>query len=138
MMIIDATDLLLGRLATVAAKRALLGEEVIVVNCENAIVSGKKDNVFAKYKQRRDRGSPSTGPYFPRYPEQIVKRTIRGMLPYKQPKGRDALKRVKCFRGMPSEYEGKAESIKEAHAGKLTTLNFVVLKEISKFLGAKI
>ena len=137
-MIIDGTNLLLGRLATITAKKALLGEEIIVINCENVIISGKREYIYKKYKQRRDRGSPSTGPYFPRYPEQIVKRTIRGMLPYKQPKGRDAFKRVKCFRGIPKEYEGKASTLNEANANKLSTLNFVVLKDVSKFLGAKI
>ena len=137
-MIIDATDLLLGRLSTIAAKKSLMGEEIIIVNCNEAVISGNKNNIFSKYKQRRDRGSPSTGPYFPRYSEQIVKRTIRGMLPYKQPKGRDALARVKCFRKTPEEYEGKAKTLEEAHAKKLTTLNYVVLKELSKFLGAKI
>ena len=38
--IIDATDLVLGRMANQVAKRLLQGEEIQIVNAEKAIVSG--------------------------------------------------------------------------------------------------
>ena len=34
MAVIDAEDMILGRLAAVVAKRALLGENIDIINCE--------------------------------------------------------------------------------------------------------
>ena len=36
-----------------------------------------------------------------------MKRTIRGMLPYKRPRGVDAMKRIKCYVGVPMQLVGK-------------------------------
>ncbi len=138
MIVIDATQTLLGRLASYAAKQAMLGEEIVIVNCSEVMISGTRDQLFARYKQRADRGTHSTGPFFPRLPELIVKRTIRGMVPYKQPKGRAAFARVRCFRGLPPKYEkGKLQTL-EKKASDLPTLKAVKLADISRFLGAKI
>ena len=41
-MIIDGNNLILGRVATIAAKRAMQGEPVVILNCEKMIVTGKK------------------------------------------------------------------------------------------------
>ena len=49
-MIIDAKDLIAGRIATVEAKKALLGEEVSIVNAELAVITGRKKNIMEKYK----------------------------------------------------------------------------------------
>ena len=138
-MIIDANELILGRIATKAAKAALLGEKVDIVNCANAVITGNKAQILAKYKQSRNRGTHSTGPFIPRMPDRFVKRAIRGMLPYKQPKGRDAYKRIICHAGVPEEFQGqKMESFKEAHIAKLPSNKFVAVKVICKFMGAKI
>ncbi|MFW6230537.1 MAG: 50S ribosomal protein L13, partial [Nanoarchaeota archaeon] len=83
-------------MATQVAKMLLLGETVVIVNSEKAVITGPKDKVFASFKQKRERGIPLNGPYYPRRPDMIVKRTIRGMLPYKQEKGETAFKRLKC------------------------------------------
>lgn len=137
-MIIDATNLIIGRIGTVAAKKALLGEEIMIVNCEKAIVTGKKKMVIAKYKQKVEKGIPLRGPYFPRRSDMILRRTIRGMLPWKTTKGREAFKRIKCYLGVPEELkEKKAETIKEADVSKVPNLDYVVLGDISKILGAK-
>ena len=66
MTVIDAKDLVLGRLATAVAKRALLGESIDIVNCEKAIITGNKKTILKRYQQRRDRGIPTKGPFFPR------------------------------------------------------------------------
>ncbi len=138
-MIIDANEMILGRIATKAAKAALLGEKVDIVNCEKSVITGNKAQILARYKQRRDRGTHSTGPFFPRMPDRFVKRVVRGMLPYKQSKGRDALKRVTCHIGVPEEFnDQKMESFKEAHISKLPSNKFVFVKVICKFIGAKI
>ena len=100
-MIIDARNLILGRLATTVAKKALQGEEINVINCEHIIVSGSKKNVLFQYKTKANRGSQFKGPFIPKTPERFVKRSIRNMLPYKNPRGREAFKRIKCHRGYP-------------------------------------
>ena len=136
-MIIDATDLILGRFAAVAAKKALLGEKVDIVNCENAIVSGSRQNILAKYHQKRERRT-IMGPYFPRTPDRLVRRTIRGMLPHKTAKGRDAFKRVMCYLGVPENLKNeKKETINEANVSKLPVLKFMTVGEICEQIGIR-
>jgi len=134
--IIDASGAILGRLSTLTAKRLLNGEEIAVVNSEKAIISGKKSAIKNRYKEKRDVGTYRKGPFFPRKPDMIVKRTIRGMIPYQTPHGRTAFKRLKCYIGVPKEFEGKKfESIKSAEK---QPVDFVTIDELSKSLGAKI
>jgi len=134
--IIDASGATLGRLSTITAKRLLKGEEIAVVNSEKAIISGKKFAIKERYKQKREVGTYRKGPFFPRMPHQIVKRTIRGMIPYQTPHGRTAFKRLKCYMGIPKEFEGKKfETIKEAEK---RPVDFMTVEELSGYLGAKI
>ncbi|MBW2991964.1 50S ribosomal protein L13 [Candidatus Woesearchaeota archaeon] len=138
-MIIDATNLILGRLASYAAKNALQGEDIKIVNCEKAVISGNKKYLLEKYKLKFDKGVPLKGPYFPRMPDRIVRRTVRGMLPYKKPRGREAYKKIMCYTGVPEELsKEKPITIKEADASKLPTTRFLTVEKISKHLGAKI
>lgn len=132
---IDATDQIVGRLGAKVAKKALLGEKIDIVNAEKAVISGKKPEVLAKYKARLARGDWSTGPHFKRSPDRLLKRMIRNMLPFKQPKGRTALANIKCWVGVPEAFKDqKAESFKEAEASKLT-VNSISVGELSKLLG---
>ena len=68
----------------------------------------------------------------PILPDDILRRTIRKMLPYKKPKGREAFKRVKVFVGNP-----KNLPIDEKISHKLNTNKYITLGELSKHLGAK-
>ena len=134
--IIDASGATLGRLSTITAKRLLKGEEIAVVNSEKAIISGKKFTIKERYKEKREVGTYRKGPFFPRMPDQIVKRTVRGMIPYQTPRGRTAFKRLKCYMGIPKEFEGKKlEAIKEAEKHPV---DFMTVEELSRSLGAKI
>ena len=135
-IIIDADGATLGRLCTNVAKNLLNGEEIAVVNSEKAIISGKKKSIKNHYKQKIEVGTYRKGPFFPRMPDRIVKRSIRGMIPYQTPHGRAAFKRLKCYMGIPKEYEGgKIEKIKEADK---TPVDFITIEELSRFLGANI
>lgn len=136
-MIIDATDTILGRLATFAAKHALAGEEVLIVNAEKAIVSGSRENVLERYKVKRERGDLIKGPFYPRMPDRIVRRTIRGMLPRKTAHGRDAYKRVKAFIGKPADIKGEITELRDMKVTRLRDPKYVYVQEISKWLGAK-
>ena len=135
MAVIDAENLILGRLASVVAKRLLNGEEIVIVNAEKSVIIGDKYFIINKYKERRNMGSVRKGPYYPRIPDRILRRTVRGMLPMKKSLGKDAYKRLKVYMGVPREYTGaKRERIKEAENTKLE--GFITLKELSINLGA--
>jgi large subunit ribosomal protein L13 len=137
-MLIDATDQIVGRLGAMVAKKALLGEKIDIINAEKAVISGKKPEVLARFKQKVERGVWAKGPHFKRDPDRLLKRFIRDMLPYKNPRGKEALKNIVCWQGIPEQFEGKeATSFKEAAASKLP-VNSVSIKEISTFLGGNI
>ena len=40
--VVDANNLILGRMATVVAKRLLQGESIIILNAEKTVISGKR------------------------------------------------------------------------------------------------
>ena len=134
-MNIDAKNLILGRLCTFAAKQVLLGENVNVFNCEQAVVSGKKKMIIKRYKQKVERGDPHHGPFIPKVPDKLVRRTIRGMLPWKQTRGREAYKKVMCYRGIPEKFKDeKMETVEKANIKKITDTNFMSMKELCERL----
>lgn len=138
MAVIDASNLILGRMASMVAQRLLSGEEINIINAEKTIISGRKDTTFERYKKYVDRGSREFGPFFPRRPDQIVARTIRGMIPHKKMTGREAYKRLKVYIGVPL-FLGKEQpgTIENASLTRLSTSNYIVLGELSKKLGSK-
>lgn len=136
--VINAEDLILGRMASIVAKRSLDGEEIAIVNADKVVVSGTRARVCDTYHRKRHRGSREGGPFFPRRPDHIVKRTVRGMLPYRRQSGRDALKRVKAYVGIPREFKGhEMETISAAHVSRLSSPRYVTLGTVSSYLGAK-
>ncbi|HVN66673.1 MAG TPA: 50S ribosomal protein L13 [Methanomicrobiales archaeon] len=135
--IINADGLILGRMCSILATRLLAGEEIAVVNAEKAIITGTRARVFSTYRTKRERGSREGGPFFPRRPDHIVKRTLRGMVPYRRERGHDALKRVRVYVGVPKEFAGKEmETLEAASKNRLSTPRFVTLGTVSSFLGA--
>ena len=138
-MIIDASNLILGRLGTYAAKKALLGEKIDIVNSENCVMTGNGASIFANYDKKLKRGTPSKGPFFHRMPDRFVKRTIRGMLPYKKGRGKIAFKNINCHIGVPENLKDqKFETIKNANVEKVPNLKYIKIKEICIHIGAKI
>lgn len=130
-IVIDAAHAVLGRLASFAAKQALLGKKVIVVNCGEAIVTGNRDNILKEYRVARQRGGASlNGPNFPKHSERLVKRTIRGMLYFRHGRGKDAFKRIICYNHVPKEYE----SSKKEMAKRTIMTNSIKISEISKII----
>jgi large subunit ribosomal protein L13 len=138
-MIIDASNLIMGRLASYVAKQAMLGNKVDIVNSEKAVISGKRENVFNDYLSKREMGTPFKGPFISRLPDRLLRRAIRGMLPYKKPRGREAYKKIMCYTGVPNEFKDKKfTTIESANISKLPNLKFTDLRTLSKRLGAKI
>ena len=130
MKIIDGKDAVLGRLASYVAKESLKGEEIIVLNCEEILISGNKSYIKADFEKKRDRvGSSQKGPKLSKVSERMVKKTIRGMLPeHRFGRGREAFKKIKCYNKIPKEFEDK-EKISLANK-KL--LKYSKVKEFAK------
>ena len=136
MKIINAEGLIMGRLASHVAKALLDGEEIAIVNAEKAILTGSKKMLMAEFKKRRKLVHARKGPYYPRMPDRILKRSVRGMIPYQKPHGRQAFKRLKVYIGLPAEFKDeKLETIETAALSDAR--KYMHLGDISKGLGAK-
>lgn len=139
MTVIDANGLILGRLASIVAKQLLSGDEKIyIVNAEKAVISGSRATTLKDYRETRVRGATEFGPYFPKRPDRILKRTIRGMLPYKKTRGRDAMSRLKVYVGVPSELKGaETITITNVDMRRLSSSKYIELGEVSQKMGSK-
>ncbi len=125
-MMLDAENSVLGRLAAAAAKQALLGEEVTIINCEKAVITGDKKSVIEDRMELLEIGQPQQGPFVQRRPDMFVRRAIRGMLPRRQIRGREALSRVKCYIGVPSGISEKGVVLKGMKTIKSKRANLTV------------
>ncbi len=138
-VVVDARDCILGRVASQVAQRALDGERVAVVNAEDAVITGDKEDVFETYRTRAQLGS-DRGPNYPKRPDMILKRSVRGMLPYKKPRGREAFEGIRVYVGNP--YEGdddrEAEVLEGTSLDRLSNIRFVHLGEVADQLGANV
>lgn len=133
--IINADGLILGRLASIVAKRLLKGEAIVIVNAEKAVISGKRRSKVMESKAFLEVGSPGRGPFHYRRPDRILRKTVRGMLPYRQPKGKQAYKRLSVYIGIPKEFkEQKIEVLADVKATKLKCPYFT-LGEFAKEIG---
>jgi len=130
----------LGRFASMISKQLLLGKRIAVINAERAVISGDKNVIAAKYHVRlglQEKENPEHSPYWPRRSDMLVRRIIRGMLPYGKATGRAAYKRLVVFKGSPAE-------LKDAKPVKLNIKNpksifagYITIQELSKELGYK-
>jgi large subunit ribosomal protein L13 len=132
-MIIDGKGAIVGRAATYSAKQLLRGEEVIIVNAAEMVITGSPKQTVGKYLKRRRGGSAHHGPFFPKNPDLIVRRAVRGMLP-KTKKGRAAFRRLRVHVSMPSDLKDKKM---EKIAVKQVKINFIRIGELAKSLGWK-
>ena len=136
--IVDATGLVLGRAASCIAHRLLTGESIVVVNAEQAVVTGARASVLGYYTAARARGSVRSGPHFPRYPDRIFRRTVRGMLPHLRSRGKVAFGRLEVHIGVPEPFRGHPHvTIAEAKA-RPSLRTPLTLAEITRLLGAHV
>jgi len=128
-LIFDADGAVLGRLASQTAKALLKGDEVIVVNADKAVITGNSQFVQQKYLAKLRIGSPQHGPYIPKRSDMIVRRTIRGMLPYKKATGLAAFRRLRVYKDKPAEVKGEVTSMKrDIHS------RFITVGELSRII----
>jgi len=123
---IDGTNAIMGRLASSVAKDLLAGLKVNIVNADRIIITGDRLQIMNDYLERRRRGSPHHGPFFPTMPDAIVRRCIRGMLPYKTNKGRNAYKNLRV------SVKGEGG---ERIAQKKVKTAFVTVGDVAEMLG---
>ncbi len=130
-LVIDASNAILGRLSAYTAKQLLLGKSVALVNCNKVLITGRQTTTTKNYKQKVKRGgSGLKGPLFPKSPEKIVKRTIRGMLEYRKGRGEDAFARIRCYNDVPKEFEAQAQPFKQ----KPVQTRTITLQQLSKLI----
>ena len=101
--VVDATNCKLGRLASRVAKLLMQGHRVFVINAEKAVITGKKKAIMERYLFLRSRKQLTSHKvikvWYPTLPEGILRYTIMRMLPRKKPKGREAVHRLRVYRG---------------------------------------
>jgi large subunit ribosomal protein L13 len=135
-IIVDGKDLILGRLGSSLAKRLLLGESIKIVNCKDVVILGRKKYLVEKYKNKLNNKVIKQGPYYSRSPADIVKRSFRNMLPYKNKRGMEAFKRLKCYNSTPSTLiNAKKEEIANAKINDETVFYYTRVEDICKTLG---
>ncbi len=134
----DAKGKILGRLASAVARDLLAGKSIAVVNAEHAVIVGNRDSIVKKYVTRinlQEKQNPENSPYWPRRPDMLVKRAIRGMLPYAKTGGRTAYRHLMVFIGTPTalaktkRIELKTKDVNAIYMPHMT------MEELSRFLG---
>jgi len=111
--IVDANDLVLGRLATQVATvlrgkhrpqyspQADCGDHVIIINADKVAVTGNKESDKIYYRHSRFAGglkSITLEKQREKFPERIIELAVKGMMP-KGPLGRAMLKKLKVYAG---------------------------------------
>ena len=132
--VVDASECILGRVASNVAQMAMDGERVAVVNAERAVVTGREESTMEKYRARAEIGSDQ-GPAYPKRPDMIFKRSVRGMLPHRTSRGSEAFGRVRVYVGNPHDYDG--DRLEGTELDRLSNIRFTSLGSISEELGGE-
>ena len=136
--IYDAENMVVGRLGAKATKAAILGDTVVVVNAEKAIITGKRRTVIEAFKEKfniRTSYKPSRGPFHERRPDKMVRKMFRGMLPWPTPRGKAAYKRIKVYIGVPEQFIDSEKIVLEGAKYRSMTQKFITVEDLSHELG---
>lgn len=119
--IVDANDLILGRLATriatvlrgkhkpIFSPHLDTGDFVVVINADKVKLTGKKEEQKEYF---RHTGYPGGGKFTgvaemrAKHPERIIEHAVKGMLP-KGPLGRQQFKKLKVYAGSDHPHEAQ-------------------------------
>jgi large subunit ribosomal protein L13 len=133
--LVNADGQILGRMGSKVAKRLLNGEEVVILNAEKAVISGKRKSKIAEAKEFLEVGAPERGPFHYRRPDRYLRKSMRGMLPFRAPKGKSAYKRLKVYMGIPAEFQNQPMiSFDDASSADLKGPH-LTLAELAKEIG---
>lgn len=138
-IVIDATNHIAGRLSSHVAKLLLKGNRVSLVNCEKIMISGTRENTIKEYRDFLEINSiinPKHGPVHYRRPDTMMKKMIRGMLPYeKKPSGIQAHKRLRTYIGSPKELKSFEKIQIEKAKIKKSASNYTTMGELGRVIG---
>jgi len=137
-IVIDGTDHIAGRLSSSVAKLLLQGNRVTVVNSEKIMISGRRRGIIDEYKQFLKISSilhPKHGPFHPRRPDMIISRMIRGMLPRDKPSGKNALKRLRVYIGVPKDVKSLGKLQLEKIKIRKSTALYTSVGELGRNVG---
>ena len=107
-IVIDGRDHLVGRLASIVAKKLLSGYKIVVVRSEGLVHSGaiyRSERKALQFRNKRTSTNPKKGPFHHRAPSRQFHRVVRGMLPHKTTRGNTAYHNLKVYEGCPSPYD---------------------------------
>ncbi len=111
----DATNKILGRFCSLIAKKALLGEYIVIINAKNAIISGNKKDIHEKYLAKlkiSTATNPRRGPFHERRPDTFMRRVIKQMLPRKKLRGKEAIRRVHIYiSDIPGRFKNRYQKL---------------------------
>lgn len=120
--VVDATDKVLGRLASEIAQilrgkrkpeyapHADVGDHVIVINAEKIRVTGAKAENKVYHRHTGYAGGLRTTPYsrmIERHPDRVIRKAVQGMLPHTR-LGRTQIKKLRVYAG--AEHRHQAQS----------------------------
>ncbi len=119
--VVDATDRVLGRLATEIARILRgkhkpeyapfidTGDHVVVINAEKIRVTGKKSEQKRYYRHTGYPGGIRVEEYkevLEKHPERIVQKAVRGMLPHNT-LGRQMFKKLRVYAGPEHRHQAQ-------------------------------
>ena len=119
--VVDATDKVLGRLATEIARILRgkhkpqyapfidTGDHVVVINAEKVRVTGKKSEQKRYYRHTGYPGGIRVEEYkevLEKHPERIVQKAVRGMLPHNT-LGRQMFKKLRVYAGPEHRHQAQ-------------------------------
>jgi large subunit ribosomal protein L13 len=125
--VIDASDVVLGRLASqtaillrgkhkpIFAPHVDTGDFVIVINAEKVALSGNKLEDKRAYRHSGYPGGLRSVAYrdlLARHPEKVVEKAVRGMLP-KNSLGRQMLRKLKVYAGPDHPHSAQQPTVFE-------------------------
>lgn len=137
-IVVDATDHVAGRLASITAKQLLKGNRVSIVNCEDIMLSGSRSSIIGEYRKFLEISSiihPKHGPFHPRRPDTIMTRMVRGMLPRKKPSGREALRRLRAYIGVPKQLESAKKTRFEEAKIRRPAADYTTMADLGRTVG---
>lgn len=137
-IIVDGTNHIAGRLCSQVAKLLKNGNRVSIVNSENIMLSGSREMVIEEYKRFLEIASitnPKFGPFHPRRPDTMITKMVRGMLPKNKPSGKDSLKRLRVYLGVPNELKSKKTTQFEDAKIRKPAPYYTTLGELGRLIG---
>ncbi|VVB65448.1 50S ribosomal protein L13 [Candidatus Gugararchaeum adminiculabundum] len=141
-LVIDANNGVLGRIAARVAKHLLGGDSIVLVNAEKLVISGDPAVTAEKYLARRrvkNKANPEHSPKWPRRPDFLVRRVIRGMLPFYSRRGRNAFKNLRVYIGIPEEFaNAKLMEFEQASANLLDSKKRCTVEQLCTRMGFRL